>query len=124
MGYQRRVHGEYNYNPGMRHSSIILLPVALFQLFIITNYISAEQNVAVLEGRNILENVCQDGDGKEREVGESWKEDCNVCRCLYGGAKGCTRSRCLEEVSKSHKESFFKTRQNKRKQVQPNNRKV
>ena len=98
----------------MRHSSIILLPVALFQLFIITNNTSAEQNVTGLEGRNILENVCRDGDGKEREVGESWKEKCNVCRCLHGGVKGCTRSRCLEEVAKSHKESLFKTRQNKR----------
>ena len=99
----------------MRHSSIIILPVALFQLFITTGNCSAVQNVSVAEEGNTLKNVCLDNDGRERKVGESWKENCNICRCAHGGVKGCTRSSCLQgDVYEMSKESLFKTTQKKR----------
>jgi hypothetical protein len=36
---------------------------------------------------------CTDQLGKQRKDGETWKEDCNTCRCLKGG-KICTRVLC------------------------------
>ena len=32
--------------------------------------------------------------GVARSVGDSWKEDCNRCRCLESGVPGCTRRFC------------------------------
>ena len=36
---------------------------------------------------------CQDGK-VERKVGDSWKMDCNTCRCQDDGQVVCTRMRC------------------------------
>jgi len=35
-----------------------------------------------------------DEQGVARTVGDSWKEDCNQCRCLESGVPGCTRRFC------------------------------
>ena len=101
----------------MRHTSITILPV-LFLLCIIANKIYANQNVSNEVKQNILKIVCVDKDGKQREVGESWKETCNICRCIQGGEKGCTRSSCLEDdFSEINDESLFKNAQMKKKMV-------
>jgi len=35
-----------------------------------------------------------DEKGVARTAGDSWKEDCNQCRCLESGVPGCTRRFC------------------------------
>jgi len=36
----------------------------------------------------------EDAEGLSRQPGDSWQEDCNRCRCLATGVKGCTRRWC------------------------------
>jgi len=36
----------------------------------------------------------EDAEGVSRQPGDSWQEDCNRCRCLATGVKGCTRRWC------------------------------
>jgi len=40
------------------------------------------------------DQVCLDSQEQQREEGESWKQDCNICRCL-GGRVACTRRFCV-----------------------------
>ena len=49
--------------------------------------------------------------GLERQPGDSWQEDCNRCRCLSTGVKGCTRKFCGGEVSRKCMDSDGQARQ-------------
>merc|ERR1711973_746117 len=49
--------------------------------------------------------------GLERQPGDSWQEDCNRCRCLSTGVKGCTRKFCGGEVSRKCVDSQGQERQ-------------
>merc|ERR1712002_1111075 len=49
--------------------------------------------------------------GLERQPGDSWQEDCNRCRCLSTGVKGCTRKFCGGEVSRKCVDSDGQARQ-------------
>merc|ERR1711923_405556 len=35
-----------------------------------------------------------DENGRERQPGDSWKDDCNTCKCLTSGTPRCTRQFC------------------------------
>merc|ERR1711963_1263341 len=35
-----------------------------------------------------------DENGRERQPGDSWKDDCNTCKCLSSGTPRCTRQFC------------------------------
>lgn len=37
--------------------------------------------------------VCEEG-----EVGTTWREDCNSCRCLEGGVRTCTMAKCRDQT--------------------------
>jgi len=53
-----------------------------------------------------------DSSGVSRQPGDSWKEDCNRCRCLTAGIPGCTKKFCgdfssiLEQQEKVCKDSL------------------
>ena len=49
--------------------------------------------------------------GIERQPGDSWQKDCNRCRCLSTGVKGCTRKFCGGEVSRKCVDSDGQARQ-------------
>jgi len=49
---------------------------------------------------------CNDKNGTRREVGESWKEDCNNCRCGNTGVALCTHRFCINEEFKKDKFLF------------------
>ena len=52
-----------------------------------------------IKGKVILQ-CGVDSEGRSREVGDEWKEDCNTCRCGETGLPGCTRRLCPQEESK------------------------
>jgi len=51
---------------------------------------------------------CTDQSGQRREVGESWAEDCNTCRCGNKGIALCTHRFCIN-VEEFRKEKFLFT---------------
>jgi len=51
---------------------------------------------------------CNDTSGNRREVGESWKDDCNTCRCGNTGLALCTHRFCIN-VEDFKKERFLFT---------------
>jgi len=51
---------------------------------------------------------CTDQSGKMREVGESWAEDCNQCRCGNKGIASCTHRFCIN-VEEFKKDKFLFT---------------
>merc|ERR1712002_362426 len=53
----------------------------------------------------------EDDEGLSRQPGDSWQEDCNRCRCLASGVKGCTRKFCGGEVSRKCVDSQGQERQ-------------
>jgi len=52
-----------------------------------------------------------DDEGLRRQPGDSWQEECNRCRCLTTGVKGCTRRFCGGEVSRTCVDSQGQERQ-------------
>merc|ERR1712033_74773 len=53
----------------------------------------------------------EDDEGVSRQPGDSWQEDCNRCRCLATGVKGCTRRWCGGGVSRKCVDSAGQERQ-------------
>lgn len=51
---------------------------------------------------------CNDKSGNRREVGESWKEECNNCKCGSTGVPLCTQRFCIN-VEEFKKEMFLFT---------------
>merc|ERR1711915_820536 len=41
-----------------------------------------------------VEATCKDANGNTRNLGDSWKEDCNTCGCAFAG-RVCTEKLCL-----------------------------
>jgi len=41
--------------------------------------------------------TCEDSQGRTQRLGQPWKEDCNVCRCLPGARVACTRRICFQD---------------------------
>jgi len=62
-----------------------------------------------LSGDKSVSSVsCTDKSGKRREVGESWKEDCNQCSCGKTGVALCTQRFCIN-VEEFKQEKFLFT---------------
>jgi len=50
----------------------------------------------VVRGEPVQVPHCTDQSGQRREVGESWKEECNNCRCATTGISLCTHRFCID----------------------------
>jgi len=56
---------------------------------------------------------CTDSSGERREVGESWAEECNTCRCGNKGIALCTHRFCINVEEFKKEKSLFTVDQTK-----------
>merc|ERR1711953_443833 len=56
---------------------------------------------------------CTDSSGERREVGESWAEECNTCRCGNKGIALCTHRFCVNVEEFKKEKSLFTVDQTK-----------